>query len=446
MSKANCWEIMECGRQPDGARVLEMGVCPAARRDPGGPANGGEACGRICWAVAGTYCDDRIQGTSAAERATCAECEVFKLVQREEGPSFSLLLAGQSAHRAMLEQFTSIISIIDSINGVVYVADLESYALLYMNPYAEKLSGDKILGRRCYEVLHAGQTGPCSFCTNHRLIIDGEPGPPVVWEFQNTVTKRWFLCIDRAIRWWDGRLVRMEVAVDITDRKAAEQFRRQYVDLISHDLRNPLNAIMLRAALIRRSLDKKGLTAESEAVRDLVASAQRMDAMIADLLETTRLDSGRLELHKRGLDLCAWVEEQSRRLASTTDSSRVVVRTEPEPVRVIADPSRLDRVLENLLSNALKYSGDKPVTITVRRDGSDAVVSVSDQGVGIPAEDLPKLFQQFYRAGTAGDVKGLGLGLYHARLIMEEHGGRIWAQSEVGRGTEIHFALSLVTD
>jgi two-component system phosphate regulon sensor histidine kinase PhoR len=444
MAKPNCWEIMGCGRQPGGAKALASGVCPAADHEPAGPANGGEASGRMCWAVAGTYCEDQLQGMFATKHATCAECEVFKQVQHEEGASFSLLPTGPNAHRALLEQFTAIVSIVDSINGVVYVADFDDHALLYVNPYAEQLFGKNLVGRRCYEVLQSGQASPCSFCTNDRLIVDGEPGPPVTWEFENTVTKRWFLCIDRAIRWWDGRLVRMEVAIDVTDRKAAEQFRRQYVDLISHDLRNPLNAIILQAAVVRRSLERKGLAVESEAVADLVASARRMDAMIADLLETTRLESGHLELHKREVDLCAWVEEHAgRRLVSVEDRGRVGVRTEPAPVRVNADPARLDRVLENLLSNALKYSGDKGVTIEVRREGTDAVVSVRDQGVGIAAEELPRLFQRFYRATTAGSVKGLGLGLYHARLIVEEHGGRIWVESVPGEGTACHFALAL---
>lgn len=126
------------------------------------------------------------------------------------------------ANQALLEQFREIASIVDAVNAVVYVSDLYTYELLYMNRYAADLFGSS-LGKRCYQALQAGQDGPCAFCTNGRLLVDRKPGPPVVWEFQNTRTKRWYLCIDKAVPWLDGRLVRMEIAVDITERKRAEE-------------------------------------------------------------------------------------------------------------------------------------------------------------------------------------------------------------------------------
>ncbi|HSQ67809.1 MAG TPA: HAMP domain-containing sensor histidine kinase [Polyangiaceae bacterium] len=442
LEMANCWEVMGCGRQEGGPKAAELGVCPAAKLGPYSGVNGGKNGGRVCWAVAGTFCGGEVQGTFASKATTCMECKVFALVRREQGASFGLLPPAQTNHRALIEQFASITSIIDSINAVVYVADLHTHELLFVSQYTEKVFGEGMVGKPCWKALQANQAGPCAFCTNHRLVVDGLPGPPVVWEFQNTVTRRWFLCIDKAIPWWDGRLVRMEVAIDITDRKAADQFRDQYVGLISHDLRNPLNAVMIQAQVARRSLLAKGLTAESEAMDQVIASAKRMDVLIGDLLETTRLESGRLELRKLSVDLREWVA-RGVELVPMAKRDRIEVRSDSEPVMVSADAGRLDRVLENLLSNALKYSGEKAVTVAVRRHEGEAVVSVSDKGVGIAAADLPKLFERFYRAGTAGKVQGLGLGLYNARLIVEAHGGRIWADSEIGRGSEFHFALPL---
>jgi len=440
MPKANCWEIMGCGRQVGGHRVAELGVCPATTCATCAGANGGVQGGRLCWAVAGTLCGGEVQGSFAAKSASCTACEVFKRVQAEEGPAFQLLTPRQADHHAMVEQFVSIMSIIDAINGVVYVADLHTHEILFVNTYATKLFGDQLVGKRCYEVLQSGQTAPCSFCTNDRLVVDGQPGPPVVWERLDTITHRWFMCSDRAIRWWDGRLVRMEVAIDISEGKAAEQFRDEYVGLISHDLRNPLNSMALMAQVARRSLQKKGLTAEAESLSTVLAGAARMNTLIADLLETTRLEAGQLELRKRRLDLVAWAVQTARRIAPPEARDRLVMRACDEPVNVRADPSRLDRVLENLLSNALKYS-HAPVMLDVRRQDGEGVVSVIDRGVGLPAADLPKLFQRFYRASTHGRVQGTGLGLYNARLLVEAHGGRIWAESEVARGSSFHFAL-----
>lgn len=336
-------------------------------------------------------------------------------------------------------------SILDSMNAIVYVADIDTHELLFLNHYAATLFGTDWAGRRCHEVLQSGQPSRCSFCTNDRLLVDGRPGPPVVWELQNTVTKRWFLCIDRAIPWRDGRLVRMEIAVDISDRKQAERFNEEYVDLVSHDLRNPLNAIVLRAYAVQQSLRTKGLTPEAADLDPLLTSARHAEALIGDLCETTRLKAGYLELQRETVDLEDFVGQAVERIASPSQRGRIVMPPADRQVRVDADVSRLERVIDNLLENALKYSQEEPVRVVVTRQGAEGIVSVIDRGVGIPASELPYLFQRHYRASTAGAAKGLGLGLYAARLIVEAHGGRIWAQSEAGQGAAFHFALPLAS-
>ena len=334
-----------------------------------------------------------------------------------------------------------IVSMIDSMSAVVYVADIDTHELLYLNSYAASLFGSDWVGRPCYQVLQSGQRGPCSFCTNDRLLVGGSPGPAAVWEFQNTVTKKWFLCIDKAIPWRDGRLVRMEIAVDITDRKEADRFNEDYVDLISHDLRSPLNAVVLRAQAVQQSLRKKGLAQEADALGPLLAAAQHAETLLDDLLQTTRRHTGHLDLRREAVDLGELVGQAMARIASPSQRCRIELLPTLEPVLVDADPSRLDRVIDNLLENALKYSQDRPVRVVVALQGAEGVVTFIDEGVGIPALELPHLFQRHYRASTAGAAKGLGLGLYAARLIIEAHGGRIWAESEPGRGSAFHFAL-----
>lgn len=112
--------------------------------------------------------------------------------------------------------------LIDHLDALVYVADLTTYEILYINEYGRKIWGD-ITGRICYTALQQGQNSPCSFCTNNQVLTpSGNPGDPIVWEFQNTVTGRWYQCRDSAIRWIDGRLVRLEIATDITYRKETE--------------------------------------------------------------------------------------------------------------------------------------------------------------------------------------------------------------------------------
>ena len=443
MKIENCWEVMGCGRNPGGSTVGQLGVCPASQPGSYSGVNGGENGGRICWAVAGTFCNGEVVGECIAKGESCTECEFFQRVRRQAGASFELLAPSQAKDLAWIEQFVSVMSIIDSLNAAVYVTDLDTYQLLFVNPYTEKLFGKGLVGKQCFRVFQVDRTSPCAHCTNGRLLVNGEPGPVVMREVQNPRTHHWFRCMDKAIPWWDGRLVLMVIAIDITERKMAEEFRDQYVGLISHDLRNPLTSVTFRAELLRKSLAARGFTDECEALDSLIASAHRMDVLLSDLLETTRLESGRIELHELTVDLGEWAAG-SVRLAPAAKRDRIEVRIEPEPLRVLADANRLDRVLENLLSNALKFSGEQPVSVVVRRREGEALITVSDKGVGVAADELPKLFERFYRAESAGQVKGTGLGLYNARLIVEAHRGRIWAESELGRGTEVHVALPLL--
>lgn len=119
--------------------------------------------------------------------------------------------------------YRSIATILDSLDALVYVADMDTYELIFCNKYGRDIWGET-QGKICWQVLQEGQDGPCKFCTNGRLLDkDGEPTGVYVWEFQNTIDKNWYQCHDQAIRWVDGRIVRMEIATDITQRKLAEE-------------------------------------------------------------------------------------------------------------------------------------------------------------------------------------------------------------------------------
>jgi len=121
------------------------------------------------------------------------------------------------------ESNRSIATVLDSLDALIYVADMQTYEVLFVNEYGKSTWGD-IQGKACWKVLQTGQDGPCPFCTN-KLLLDefGAPTKVHVWEFQNTVNKRWYQCRDQAIRWIDGHLVRLEIATDITDKKLADE-------------------------------------------------------------------------------------------------------------------------------------------------------------------------------------------------------------------------------
>src|SRR4030042_6562495 len=134
----------------------------------------------------------------------------------------------------------------DGVEGAVYVADMNNYEILRVNNYVEKHYGKNIVGKKCYKVFQKEQDSPCKFCTNDRLLVNGRPGPPVVSDFQNTKTGYWYQCIDKAIQWPDGRLLRLEIAIDITERKKAElslMRSERFLNTVFDSINDPFNII-----------------------------------------------------------------------------------------------------------------------------------------------------------------------------------------------------------
>lgn len=230
---------------------------------------------------------------------------------------------------------------------------------------------------------------------------------------------------------------------DVTELRRLEQLRADYASLISHDLRAPLNAIMGYAELLDRRARSEGQHEASEQARRIGVAAGRMNAMIDDLVESTRLESGAVVLDRRPIDPVQLIEELVERIGSPEERRRLRVEVAGRLPTVLIDPHRIERAVTNLLTNALKYSpSDEDVIIRLERRTRDLLLSVTDRGPGIPPELLPKVFERFY-TGSDATGRGIGLGLYIARLIVEAHGGRIWAESEEGRGTTVRMVLPL---
>lgn len=233
----------------------------------------------------------------------------------------------------------------------------------------------------------------------------------------------------------------------------AVRTRDESLSEISHDLGQPLAALRLTTDLLKQDLNEGG-ELDRKQVRENVAriesAADQLAAMISELSDLARLQMGReLVLHRREVDvvgLARAVVDQYRRR-----SKRHRVRVDASLPALVGewDDVRLQRVLSNLLDNAIKYSpdgGDIVVAVeAVSRDGSEhAKVSVTDKGMGIPQADLPHVFDRYYRAGNAtGTVTGSGIGLAGVKQIIEQHGGSIAIASEEGRGTEATILLPL---
>lgn len=242
----------------------------------------------------------------------------------------------------------------------------------------------------------------------------------------------------------DGHRLGIVMSItDITELHQLQEQQRDILHMVSHDLRSPLTSIQGQAQVLELAIDRKGTDGKLlQSVEAIIAGAKRMNAMIAELVDSARLRSEELWIAPEPVDLSLFVQRLLDGLAPATDYARVRVEPYAGP-RALADPHILERILINLLSNAIKYSDpDTQVVVRIFHEGEEVITSVSDRGAGITPEEIPLLFQRFGRTSVGRrSRKSIGLGLYIARRLVEAHGGRIWVESEVGKGSTFYFSL-----
>jgi len=227
---------------------------------------------------------------------------------------------------------------------------------------------------------------------------------------------------------------------DVSRLRALQEEREDVSRMISHDLRAPLGIVLAQARLIGRR--NEGLDAVRARAEAIATSAQRMASMLNDLVESALLEAGKLHLEKEPVDLGALVRDLRGRLAAPYDGERIRVEVATALSPVVADSNRIERVLMNLLTNALKYSAPgSPVVVRLSCDATDTVIEVEDEGQGIAVEDLPHLFERYFRALGTSRHEGMGLGLYTARRLVEAHGGTIGVTSVAGEGSLFRVRL-----
>jgi PAS domain S-box-containing protein len=242
----------------------------------------------------------------------------------------------------------------------------------------------------------------------------------------------------------DGEKQRVAGTIqDVTERKQAERAREALLASVSHDLKSPLTVIRGHAQLLQMKARRPTTVASElgEGLAKIDAAASRMAAQLTELLDVARLQMGEeLELQREPLDLVTLVRERAEAHEQTSRRHDIIITTNTPEIEGEWDRARLERVMDNLVGNAVKYSpagGAVRVRIVSERNGSGdwAVVTVADEGVGIPTQDLPTVFAPFQRAGNVGAIPGTGVGLAGARQIIEQHGGTITVESEEGKGS-----------
>lgn len=254
---------------------------------------------------------------------------------------------------------------------------------------------------------------------------------------------------------------------DITERKQAEATRLQlleqereartaaeeavrerdeFLSMSAHELRTPVTRLRLRIDGLARMLET-GRPTSTETMTKVRESLKKLTVLIDDLLDFSRVQAGGLPLQLQPCRIDALVEEVVESFKSVSPRHELVLEKEASELEVRADLARLEQVVSNLVENAIKYSpGGGTIRVKLSRSGDEAVITVSDPGIGIPEEEQRLLFSRFFRAANAPsrNFAGLGLGLFISREIVERHDGRISVQSELGHGSTFRVSLPLL--
>ena len=235
-------------------------------------------------------------------------------------------------------------------------------------------------------------------------------------------------------------------------RRKVEDLSRlkdEFLSIASHELRTPVTSIKGYTQLAKMLIRENDLNTSEEYLDIALDQIDRMSRLILELLDVSRIETGRLEIRREAISWSHFVRDVVHRHHTAFSDRRFHVSVTADDKIVAGDRDRLEQVLGNLLENAVKYSPDgSDVTVTVEDRGDSLVTAVCDRGIGIPADELGQVFERFHRGRQVSSTNygGLGLGLYITRQIIERHGGSIWVESREGQGTTFYFSLPVAVE
>jgi PAS domain S-box-containing protein len=395
------------------------------------------------------------------------------LVNQQKIGAYAIYRDISERNRAVKELHRShqtLLAILDGIDATVYVADMDSYEILFMNKYMIDAFGGDFAGRLCYQEFR-GLSLPCDHCTNFRMFdAQGQPTGVCSWEAQNPITQKWYINHDRAILWYDGRIVKLQIATDITERKLAEVEREKLqaqltqaqkmesvgrlAGGVAHDFNNMLGVILGHTEMALTQLDPAApLYASLQAVQQ---AAQRSAALTRQLLAFARKQTVAPKVVDLNETVAGMLNMLRRLIGEDIDLLWQPGKDLP-PVKV--DPAQIDQLLANLCVNA-RDAITGPGKITIETDtktldeaycadylgfhpGEYVLLEVSDDGSGMDQKTLSHIFEPFFTTKEQG--KGTGLGLASVFGMVKQNNGLINVYSEPGQGTTFNIYLPVHT-
>ena len=341
---------------------------------------------------------------------------------------------GEEHFRLLIENASDLITILDATGTIRYESPAVERVLGY--------SPQALTHKNIFEFVHPDDTPQVRSAFTHALHTPGTTLSVECrfrhhdgsWRIFETIGKN--LLDDPAVA---GIVINSR---DITERKAVERLKDELISVVSHELRTPLTSLRgFAELLLQRDFPPEK---QREFVTIIHSEALRLTNLINDFLDLQRMESGRQTYTFASVDIAPLLHETVAVFTSEGGIHPLHLEALDTLPPARADADRISQVLSNLLSNAVKFSpGGGEVTVGARQEGAEVVVWVADQGVGIPPEAVPKLFNKFYRVDSVATrtIKGTGLGLALVKEIVEAHQGRVWVESSLGKGSTFFFTL-----
>jgi len=376
---------------------------------------------------------------------------------RDESRRLAKLVSeANEANRIKNQSIKSMEAILNSIDAMIYVTNPGTGIILFMNDSMKNHYGitRDCTGKLCYKILQKDLDQRCSFCPCFQLDID--PSKAIVWEEHSTLTKRVYHNIDRYIEWPNGQLVHIQNSVDTTElvmaKETAEQanrYKTAFLANMSHEIRTPMNAILGIAEIQLQDENLPPLI--EDAFEKICESGDLLLNIINDILDLSKIEAGKLELNPVKYDIPSLLNDTAQLNILRYDSKPVefVLDVDPDtPLELTGDELRIKQILNNILSNAFKYTDEGEVIFSVscepgESDDVTVIFKVTDTGIGMSEKQIARIFDEYSRFNNDvnRNVVGTGLGMSITYRLVKFMKGEIKVESALGRGSAFTVRL-----
>jgi PAS domain S-box-containing protein len=349
------------------------------------------------------------------------------------------------------QSFNLLENMLNSLNVMIYVNIPQTGEVLFINDFMKnhfKIKDDYI-GKYCYKVFFHDKDEPCDFCPCRKL--DNAPLETYVWEMRNPITDRIYRNTSRYMEWSDGRIVHIQHSVDITELIIAKEqairannAKSNFLTKISHEIRTPMNAIL---GITEIQLQNQKIPNElQEALEKINSSGYLLLSLINNILDMSKIESGKMELSLSNYDFPSLINDTVYLNVILYDNKQIKFTLKVDeniPSRMLGDELRIKQIINNLLSNAFKYTDDGEISMSISAEYQKdpafvtLVLSISDTGQGMTTEQVDKLYDEFTRFNTDvnSKVEGTGLGMSITKQLVLIMGGEIDVKSEPDKGS-----------